>query len=161
MVTPLSQFVGSQAAINVIAGERYKEVTDQVIQYALGLWGKEGASLMDPDVKDKILSRPRAKRWIGWEPPNPSLKDVRRQFGGSEVSDEELVLRVFGGEEAVKAMQAAGPTKEYPNAGHPAIALLKELTGRTDRDEIRVQREGISLTLKKRGSLPRELHNKS
>ena len=156
MVTPLSQFVGSQAAINVIAGERYKEVTDQVIQYALGLWGKEGASLMDPDVKDKILSRPRAKRWIGWEPPNPSLKDVRRQFGGSEVSDEELVLRVFGGEEAVKAMQAAGPTKEYPNAGHPAIALLKELTGRTDRDEIRVQREGISLTLKKRGSLPRE-----
>ena len=32
MVTPLSQFVGSQAAINVIVGERYKEVTDQVNQ---------------------------------------------------------------------------------------------------------------------------------
>src|SRR5437667_9832184 len=30
MVTPLSQFVGSQAAINVIVGESYKEVTDQV-----------------------------------------------------------------------------------------------------------------------------------
>src|ERR1043166_8417625 len=29
MVTPLSQFVGSQAAINVIIGERYKQVTDQ------------------------------------------------------------------------------------------------------------------------------------
>ena len=29
MVTPLSQFVGSQAAINVIVGERYKEVTDR------------------------------------------------------------------------------------------------------------------------------------
>ena len=27
MVTPLSQFVGSQAAINVIVGERYKQVT--------------------------------------------------------------------------------------------------------------------------------------
>jgi oxaloacetate decarboxylase alpha subunit len=36
MVTPLSQFVGSQAAINVIVGERYKQVTDAVIQYALG-----------------------------------------------------------------------------------------------------------------------------
>jgi len=32
MVTPLAQFVGTQAAINVIAGERYKEVTDQSIQ---------------------------------------------------------------------------------------------------------------------------------
>ena len=51
MVTPLSQFVVSQAAINVIVGERYKEVTDQVIQYALGLWGKEAPALMDPDVK--------------------------------------------------------------------------------------------------------------
>jgi oxaloacetate decarboxylase alpha subunit len=69
MVTPLSQFVGSQAAINVIVGERYKEVTDQVIQYALGLWGREGGELMDPDVKDRILSRSRAREWVGWTPP--------------------------------------------------------------------------------------------
>ena len=41
MVTPFAQFVGSQAAINVMTGERYKEVTDQVIQYALGLWVKK------------------------------------------------------------------------------------------------------------------------
>src|SRR6202007_2674518 len=63
MVTPLSQFVGSQAAINVIVGERYKEVTDQIIQYARGYWGKEGAELMAPEVKAKILDRPRAKEW--------------------------------------------------------------------------------------------------
>jgi oxaloacetate decarboxylase alpha subunit len=42
MVTPLSQFVGSQPAINVITGERYKQVTDQTIEYAMGIWGKEG-----------------------------------------------------------------------------------------------------------------------
>ena len=36
MVTPLSQFVGSQAAINVMTGARYGQVTDEVIQYALG-----------------------------------------------------------------------------------------------------------------------------
>src|SRR3972149_1995728 len=37
MVTPFSQFVGSQAAINVIRGDRYAPVTDQVIQYAMGV----------------------------------------------------------------------------------------------------------------------------
>jgi oxaloacetate decarboxylase alpha subunit len=63
MVTPFAQFVGSQAAINVMTVERYKEVTDQVIQYALGLWGKEGADYMDRDVKAKILDRPRAGKW--------------------------------------------------------------------------------------------------
>ncbi len=41
MVTPLSQFVGTQAAINVIVGERYKEVPDQNIQYALGSGAKK------------------------------------------------------------------------------------------------------------------------
>ena len=61
MVTPLSQFVGSQAAINVIVGERYKQVTDQTIEYAMGIWGKEGTAFMDANVKEKILNRPRAK----------------------------------------------------------------------------------------------------
>ena len=65
MVTPLSQFVGTQAAFNIILGERYKQVSDQSIQYALGIWGREGADLMDPDVKDRILGRPRAKAWEG------------------------------------------------------------------------------------------------
>ena len=63
MVTPLSQFVGTQAAINVIVGERYKEVTDQVIQYALGVWGDEATEIMEPNVKDRILNRGRAKEW--------------------------------------------------------------------------------------------------
>jgi oxaloacetate decarboxylase alpha subunit len=61
MVTPFSQFVGSQAAINVIKGERYGQVTDQVIQYATGLWGEEAASEVDSNIKDKLLSGPRAK----------------------------------------------------------------------------------------------------
>jgi oxaloacetate decarboxylase alpha subunit len=93
MVTPLAQFVGSQAAINIITGGRYAEVTDQSIQYALGHWGKEAPQVMDANVKDKILNRPRAKEWQKWSPPDPSLHDVRRNFGGAGVSDEELVLR--------------------------------------------------------------------
>ena len=82
MVTPLAQFVGSQAAVNVITGERYKEVTDQSIQYALGHWGKEAPQVMCADVKDKILGRPRAKEWAKWTPADLSLKEVRRKYGG-------------------------------------------------------------------------------
>src|SRR4030095_3596913 len=79
MVTPLSQFVGSQAAINVIVGERYKEVTDQVIKFALGHAGAEGARDMDPAVKDKILDRPRAKELAKWKPDDPSPDEMRRR----------------------------------------------------------------------------------
>jgi oxaloacetate decarboxylase alpha subunit len=149
MVTPLSQFVGSQAAINVITGERYKEVTDQSIQYALGIWGKEGAELMDPAVKDKILGRPRAKKWEHWTQPDPSLKEVRQKFGGPGVSDEELILRVYAGEDALKLMQSAGAPKEHLDATQPLAMLVKEISKRDDLNYVNVQKPGFSVTLGK------------
>lgn len=153
MVTPLSQFVGSQAAINVIVGERYKEVTDQTIQYALGIWGKEGATLIDPNVKDKILNRARTKDWQGWEPPEPSLHEVRQKFGGPGVSDEELILNVFAGEDYVKAMFAAGPRKEYLNAKQPLVRLIEELSKRKEYRQIYIRKPGFSVTLEKKNGL--------
>jgi oxaloacetate decarboxylase alpha subunit len=153
MVTPLSQFVGSQAAINVILGERYKEVTDQVIQYALGLWGEEGSATMDADVKDRILDRPRAREMAHWKPPEPSVEEVRRKLGGPGVSDEELLLRWLLTKDEIGAMRTAGPPKEYLNARQPLVTLIEELTKRKDCSQIQVQRKGLSVTLEKRNSL--------
>jgi oxaloacetate decarboxylase alpha subunit len=153
MVTPLAQFVGSQAAINVITGERYKEVTDQSIQYALGHWGKEAPLVMDVNVKDKILNRPRAKEWASWTPPDLSLKEVRQKFGGLGVSDEELVLRVIAGEAAVKAMLAAGAPKEYLSARQPVVRLIGELTKRKDCRQVYIRKNGFMLRLEKKKDL--------
>ncbi|MDP6559012.1 MAG: hypothetical protein QF619_02560 [Candidatus Binatia bacterium] len=147
MVTPLSQFVGSQAAMNVIVGERYKEVTDQVIQYAMGLHGKEGAATMDSNVKDKILNRPRAREMAGWEPPEPSIQEVRRKLGGPSVSDEELLLRMVVRKDEIDAMRAAGPPKEYLTSDQPLVTLVHELTRRNNYRQIRVEKAGLSLTL--------------
>ena len=122
MVTPFAQFVGSQAAINVIVGERYKEVTDQVIQYALGLWGKEGGDYMDPVVKAKILDRPRAREIEKMEYPEPSLAEVRKQYGGAHLSDEELLLRFYAGPEFVDALKNAPPRRSYLNAAQTVVA---------------------------------------
>jgi oxaloacetate decarboxylase alpha subunit len=149
MVTPLAQFVGSQAAINVITGERYKEVTDQSIQYALGHWGKEAPLVMNVNVKDKILNRPRAKDWERWTPPDLSLREVRQKFGGVGVSDEELVLRVIAGEAAVKAMLAAGAPTEYLNARQPLVRLIGELARRTEYNRVYVEKKGLVLRLEK------------
>lgn len=151
MVTPLAQFVGSQAAINVIVGERYKEVTDQTIQYALGHWGKQGALLMDPDVKDKILSRSRAKDWEGWEPPEPTIEQVRRKFGAPGVSDEELILRVIAGVDSVETMLAAGSPKEYLNAKRPLMTLIGELSKLNKWRQIYIQKGDLSLRLERQG----------
>ena len=148
MVTPLSQFVVSQAAINVIVGERYKEVTDQVIQYALGIWGKEAPSLIDPDIKDKILNRRRAKDWQNWSPSDLSLHQVRQKLGAT-VSDEELLLRVYAGPDAVDALMTNGAPKAKLNAKGPLMNLIEELTKKKDCHHIYIRRDGVSLTLGK------------
>jgi oxaloacetate decarboxylase alpha subunit len=148
MVTPLAQFVGSQAAINVITGERYKEVTDQAIQYALGQWGKEAPLVMDANVKDKLLSRPRAKDWQNWSPPDLSLAEVRKKFA-ARVSDEELILRVIAGDSAVDAMLAAGTPKEYLSVTQPLVRLIGELSKRKDCRQVFIEKKGFSLRLEK------------
>jgi oxaloacetate decarboxylase alpha subunit len=150
MVTPLSQFVGSQAAINVIVGERYQEVTDQVIKFALGHAGAEGARDMDPNVKDKILNRPRAKDWAKWQPDDPTPDEMRRRLRAEGTSDEELLLRWIVGKDDIDAMRANPRPVEYLNSEQPLVNLLQELSKRANNRQIHVQTPGFSMTLERR-----------
>ena len=152
MVTPYSQFVGVQATMNVIVGARYKEVSDEVIQYALGFWGKEESSSIDPNVRDMILSRPRAKELKGWKPPQPSLKEFRARLGGPGISDDELLLTYFSNEHDVAVMKAAGPPKQYFSARHPLLTLLEALTKQDNRRQVYIRTGNISIRLEKRGT---------
>jgi oxaloacetate decarboxylase alpha subunit len=151
MVTPLSQFVGSQAAINVIVGERYKEVTDEVIQLALGYWGKEPVHDMDQDVRAKILDRGRAREWERWEQPQPSIEEVRRAYGGN-ISDEELLLRAYAGEDAPKVMGKASTPEEYLSARHPLVTLVEELSRRDGLGHVVVQKGDVKVSFQQRAT---------
>jgi oxaloacetate decarboxylase alpha subunit len=147
MGTPLSQFVGSQAAINVIVGERYKEVTDQIIQYALGYWGREGTELMDPEVKAKILDRPRAQGWAAWQPPEPSIAEIRKKMNAEHVSDEELLLRWNLSVDEIQAMRAAGAPRDYLTSRQPLVNLIDALSKRKGYRQIVIQKGNMLVSL--------------
>ncbi len=150
MVTPFAQFVGSQAAINVMTGERYKEVTDQVIQYALGQWGKEGREYMNPEVKAKILDRRRARELEKWEIPDVSLEEVRKQYGAPSLSDEELLLRFYAGPEFVDALKFARPRKEYLDSRQPLVRLVEELTRKRELRHVHIRKGDLSVLIGRR-----------
>jgi oxaloacetate decarboxylase alpha subunit len=150
MVTPLSQFVGSQAAINVIVGERYKEVTDQSIRYALGHFGEEAVTAMDQEVRARILDRPRADEIAAQTRTNPSMAEMRRDLDAESVSDEELLLRWLLTKEDIATMRAAGPAREYVTQRHPLVKLMADLTRRADCNLIQVSKPGFALTLERR-----------
>ncbi len=47
LVTPTSQIVGTQAVLNVMTGQRYKSITNEVKNYLLGQYGKSPAPVSD------------------------------------------------------------------------------------------------------------------
>ena len=117
----------------------------------MGIWGKEGAELMDKDVKDKILNRPRAKEIAGRPYPTDTLEELRKKYGGK--NDEELLLRFFSSKDDVDRMYAAGPARSYSSAGNPLVNLIGELSKQKDRSSVFVQRPGFTLRMQRRSAV--------
>lgn len=130
MVTPFSQFVCTQATMNVITGERYSHIPDEVIQLVMGHWGEEAAIDVDPNVRDRILSSPRAQHFVNWTPPQTSVAEARQRLGGPDLSDDELVLRLISPPSDVEAMHAAGPARMYMTGPRPLTNVVSELLNR-------------------------------
>jgi len=51
LVTPTSQIIGTQAVLNVMAGERYKMIPNEVKQYVKGMYGKPTVPIKEDIVK--------------------------------------------------------------------------------------------------------------
>jgi oxaloacetate decarboxylase (Na+ extruding) subunit alpha len=145
MVTPFSQVVGAQALMNVLSGERYKNVPDEVTRYVLGRFGAPAMPL-NPDVEDRITSSARARE-LGAEPQMASLADLRKKIG-KHYSDEEFLLRAVMPAEQVDAMIAAGPAPLGYNPQASTIKkLIRELTKRKGLGRVKISKPGFQLEL--------------
>jgi pyruvate/oxaloacetate carboxyltransferase len=126
MATPFSQIVGVQAMENVVSGERYKNIPDESIKYALQLYGPSAAPI-DPNVMDKIMSLPRTKEFIDWKPEGflKSIEELRQEIG-PELSDDDLLLKILiPGKSTKKPMPrkptpAAAPATSTSTASFPS-----------------------------------------
>ena len=154
MITPLSQYVVTQAAINIATEERYKHVIDELILFAQGAFGEDsGYTMMNENLKDKLLSLPRAAELAAREKLNVSVKDLRKKLGGPGLSSEELLLRyVMKGDQEIKAMRAAGPPRQYHSAASSLATLIQDLKKYSGVRYVQVQRGDTSLILRKRSS---------
>jgi oxaloacetate decarboxylase alpha subunit len=106
---------------------------------------------MDPQVKDKILSRPRAKEWIQWKQPEPSLNEIRQRFGAN-ISDEELIMRFFAGDDSVDALPDSGKPRAYLDATQPLVKIIEQLAKRKECNQVYIKQPGFSIRLEKRST---------
>lgn len=145
MVTPFPQMVMSQALVNVIGSRRYAQVSDQVLRYLMGKFGRPTTPI-EPTVAAAILDRPRAKE-IAAEPDFPQLGELRRKFGAT-MDEEEFLLRAVMPGDQVDAMRAAGCARAtYTPEAAPLLALLRQLAARPAARDLVVDRAGIRIAL--------------
>jgi oxaloacetate decarboxylase alpha subunit len=140
MVTPLSQFVGVQAFLNVTTGARWSQLPDEIIRYVLGQYGPPAAAI-DPDVQAKVLASPRAGD-LAHEEHGLGVAAARERFGDA-ISDELLLLRMMLPEEQIEAMLTA-PAERRTAGRSPLVALVGGLVER-DLGSVEIQAPGLRL----------------
>ena len=147
-VTPFSQFIGVQATLNAVTGERYTRVPDEVKKYALGYYGKLMAPV-DPNILDLIVEN--GSKTIALEPPTPepALPGLRRQF--PEADDELLMLYHGYPNELVDDMRAAPPDRtDYSILVTPFVRLVRALADRPKVRQVAYRKGDVAFTINKR-----------
>jgi oxaloacetate decarboxylase alpha subunit len=130
MATPFSQLVGIQALLNVVQGQRYLTIPDENLMFLAGHYGQPPGPL-DEELLDRAFSTDRGKRMHDWEPPQPSLAEIRREYGKG-LSDEELLLRYLIPQPDVDAMYAARAPIEpvFPASEPDGLGWIKDVISR-------------------------------
>jgi oxaloacetate decarboxylase alpha subunit len=150
--TPFSQLMGIQSVLNIVTGQRYSVVPDEVIIYVLGHLGSTPAPI-DEDVRDRILSTPRGRDYAEWEPPQPSLTELRDQYGGQHLTDEELLSRYLVPLEDAEATRAAGPpspTYVFRDGPADTLSLIQQASEMKRPTYVHIRRPDFELTLRRR-----------
>jgi oxaloacetate decarboxylase (Na+ extruding) subunit alpha len=147
MATPFSQLVGIQAVLNIVTGKRYGTVPDEVIQYAAGFYGDPVAPV-DANVMDKIMSADRAQEVLAHPPEQPSLDDIKAQYGMQD--EDELIYRAFLPQADIDKMRAAGPVRrDYPLLSSPELEQVRTLMKMTTLPVIEVKGAGLDVSLRR------------
>ena len=153
LVSPFAQFVVTQAMLNVMGGERYRSIPDEVRRYVLGHYGRI-AGEVNPDVADRIFG-------VGAAPSEPftgrpgeeiaeALPRLRKDRGPFD-SDDDLLLAAFYSDSELASLRGARERKPDWNLrdARPIMQLLDGLRTGLPRGEIRVERPGVRVRVER------------
>jgi oxaloacetate decarboxylase alpha subunit len=90
LVTPTSQIVGTQAVLNVLMGERYQRVTNQVKDYLRGLYGATPAPVNEA-VRQKIIGDEKPITGRPADIIEPQLEQARQEIGIYLQKEEDVL----------------------------------------------------------------------
>lgn len=151
MVSPMAQYIGTQAVLNVLSGKRYQMVPQEVKQYVLGYYGKVVGKI-DPLVREKIAGDEPGIDVPPGQLIEPMMANYRKELAPYG-SDEELALKIFYSTKVVEEnRQARINVSKWTHATNPAALLAKELLGKRGLEICDVRKKDFYFSLNNQDS---------
>lgn len=143
-VSPFAQYLVTQATLNVVQGERYKTIPDEVRKYARGYYGRVAAQLAP-----EFLERANIRDWeYVTEAPaahlQPWIPRLRRDLGAA-ATDEDLLLAAFYDRKLIEPLRNPAPECSFRTT--PLTELVGFLARRSDLAYARVRFAGADMTV--------------
>ena len=112
LVTPTSQIVGSQAVFNVLAGERYKTITNEVKLYLQGGYGK-APGVINEKLRKQAIGNEEVIEVRPADLIKPEMDKLRAEVGALAKNEEDVLTYAMFPDVARKFFEerAAGTLK--------------------------------------------------
>jgi oxaloacetate decarboxylase (Na+ extruding) subunit alpha len=150
MVSPFAQFVVTQAMLNVVQGERYRTLPDEIRRYILGRYGRIAGTVL-PKLVDRVVDEAPSGTEVddgrAGERIPPALSAVRAARGPF-ASEDDLLLAAFYTDKELEGLRAARGVRrggEPVSATSPVVDLLRGLAERPGLTHVSIERPGLRL----------------
>lgn len=90
LVTPISQMVGTQAVFNVLSGEKYRMVPNEIKDYLRGFYGKTPAPV-DEKFKQSIIGDDEVIDYRPADRLEPEFDKLQKELGDLAKNDEDVL----------------------------------------------------------------------
>jgi pyruvate carboxylase subunit B len=123
LVTPTSQIVGTQAVLNVLTGERYKTITNEVKRYLQGGYGLPPAPV-DADLQRRAIGREQVIEVRPADLLKPEMAALAREIGDLADSETDLMIYAMFPEVGRTFLQERKEGRLQPEPLNPPAAGL-------------------------------------
>jgi pyruvate/oxaloacetate carboxyltransferase len=143
VVSPFAQYIITQAVLNVVQGERYKTIPDEVRKYARGYYGRLAAA---PSAEFLERANIRPEERVTERPAEhiePWIPRLRAKLG-PHAADEDVLLAAFYDDALLAALR--DPVPECRTRTTPLYELVRWLAERRDIGQARIRFAGTDLS---------------
>jgi oxaloacetate decarboxylase alpha subunit len=123
LVTPSSQIVGTQATLNVILGQRYKVIPEEIKNYVRGYYGRPPAPI-DSEIQKVVIGDEQPIDCRPADLIEPGLERARQEIGDLAQSEEDVISYALFPQVARPFLERRGRGSGGKEALVAAIAAL-------------------------------------